>query len=892
MQSNEVTQWITPKHKGFPKWITKRFKNKDNPEDTVVPSCDVQTERLALFPHQKFVRDYMQHKSPYRGILLYHGLGVGKTCASIAVAEIMNNQRDIIVLLPASLQMNYRMEIMKCGDTKFAIDQHWTFNPTKKHTIAAIAQNLDPKIVKRMKGYWSFDKTKKKNFYKLSTIEQQQIRIHINDTISKKYNFLNYNGITSKKFKEMSENENIFDNKLVIIDEAHLFISTVVNKSSVSTEIYKDLINAVNIKIVLLTGTPIINYPNEIAYTFNLLNGMNKIYKVYYNGNFINQAYLEKSNIINEFTIKEKNSHRSIEIVLTPISFEKDKKKLLVYTERQQSDEDKMDTIIEDLKKSGVNISKYSNKKQYFLEEHKLFPTDKKTFDEFFINYDNYTTINDHLFMRRMMGIVSYYETSDSSLYPTNLGVVHEELSFSDHQFSKYAQVREIEIKKEKNMKKFSKSGGLFAENGVYKTFSRTLCNFAFPDDIERPFPKKRFSFMSSEMDMDDEFESTVKEIEKEMDTKLSTKKTYEKHIRNALDQLDRNKHIYLNDTNLESYSPKFKKILDNINDTNGKVLVYSQFKTLEGLGILGLCLKERGYAEMKISLDKDNTINIQVDDADYAKPKYAIFSTDREVSNIMLKIFNSDLNALGNETIEKLRNMHEFKDVSPNNLHGELIKIIMITQSGSAGISLKHVRQVHIVEPYWNKSRIDQVIGRANRTCSHIDLPMNERNFKVFMYRMKMNSEQVQKSVYIRSTDKSMTTDESIYELAQRKDKIISKILINIKKASVDCALNKNGIKHDLECFVYPLDIDDFEKAYLEDIYEDKNDFIDEQRVKRISVKPYKVTVEGVVYIWVSNTTELFDYDLYKKTGTLDKLGNLENNKNGWYKITLFKNK
>ena len=55
----------------------------------------------------------MQHKSPYRGILLYHGLGVGKTCASIAVAEIMNNNRDVMVLLPASLQMNYRNEIMK-----------------------------------------------------------------------------------------------------------------------------------------------------------------------------------------------------------------------------------------------------------------------------------------------------------------------------------------------------------------------------------------------------------------------------------------------------------------------------------------------------------------------------------------------------------------------------------------------------------------------------------------------------------------------------------------------------------------------------------------------------------------------------------------------------------
>jgi hypothetical protein len=154
------------------------------------------------------------------------------------------------------------------------------------------------------------------------------------------------------------------------------------------------------------------------------------------------------------------------------------------------------------------------------------------------------------------------------------------------------------------------------------------------------------------------------------------------------------------------------------------------------------------------------------------------------------------------------------------------------------------------------------------------------------------MTPEQNKKSVYIRSTDKLATTDESMYSLAERKDKIISKILINIKKASVDCSLNKKSINNNLECFAYPLDIDDFEKAYLEDIVEDKDSFVDDQRVKRITVKPFKVTIEGVTYIWISNTNELFDYNLYKNTGTLDKIGHLENNKNGWYKITLFKNK
>ena len=66
----------------------------------------------------------------------------------------------------------------------------------------------------------------------------------------------------------------------------------------------------------------------------------------------------------------------------------------------------------------------------------------------------------------------------------------------------------------------------------------------------------------------------------------------------------------------------------------------------------------------------------------------------------------------------------------------------------------------------------------------------------------------------------------------------------------------------------------------------------VDQQRVKQIRVKPFKVTIEGVSYIWLQNTNELFNYELYKNTGTLDKIGMLENKKDGYYKITLFKNK
>ena len=65
-----------------------------------------------------------------------------------------------------------------------------------------------------------------------------------------------------------------------------------------------------------------------------------------------------------------------------------------------------------------------------------------------------------------------------------------------------------------------------------------------------------------------------------------------------------------------------------------------------------------------------------------------------------------------------------QLKERSSNNLYGEIIKVIMITASGAEGISLKNVRFVHITEPYWHPVRLQQVIGRARRLCSHQELP------------------------------------------------------------------------------------------------------------------------------------------------------------------------
>ena len=103
-------------------------------------SCDRRVGAFSLLTHQKLVRDYLNVQTPYRGLLLYHGLGSGKTCSSIAIAEGLKSTRPIIVMTPASLRMNYIQELKKCGDILYKINQFWEFIPTEDNE--ATAQSL------------------------------------------------------------------------------------------------------------------------------------------------------------------------------------------------------------------------------------------------------------------------------------------------------------------------------------------------------------------------------------------------------------------------------------------------------------------------------------------------------------------------------------------------------------------------------------------------------------------------------------------------------------------------------------------------------------------------------------------------------------------------------
>ena len=119
----------------------------------------------------------------------------------------------------------------------------------------------------------------KKNLIMNLDFEDQKINDQVNLMISYKYEFINYNGLRNSHLASLTNNFTInpFSNKVIIIDEAHNFISRIVNKlsraSSLSMKMYNYLMEAENCKIILLSGTPIINYPHEVAILFNILRG-------------------------------------------------------------------------------------------------------------------------------------------------------------------------------------------------------------------------------------------------------------------------------------------------------------------------------------------------------------------------------------------------------------------------------------------------------------------------------------------------------------------------------------------------------------------------------------------------------------------------------------------
>ena len=743
----------------FPNWVMKNFKKFILPEIIRKEGEDPCNETIIankLTIYQEFIGEYLNYRSPFKDMLVYHGVGAGKTVSAINVYNILYNYTpkwNVFLLIPAALEDDPWMKDLKIWLSK--------------------ENNED-----RMKNL---------------------IFIHYDSPFA------------DTDFLEKVKKADSSKQSLFIIDEAHRFMTNVYNnissKKGKRAQVIYDYIQQEkkdnqNTRIILLSATPVVNNPFEFALIFNLL--------------------------------------------------------------RPDS-----------------------------------FPTSEAIFEQLYISNTNYQSLNENtknMFQRRILGLVSYYLGATPDKFPIKT-IFYKNIFMDKYQEEIYNHFEEIEEEREKINRKMSR-GKVGDQPSTYNIYTRQASNFVFPnisDKINgelRPRPGK-FKIKEQDAILIDE----GKEVNKIKQLKLNDKEVlaYNNAIKlyiNAFIDYLKEKHNQdkdakhtLNDdiktwrekyqsrfskflteekekssifNMLYRYSPKFVTCIFNIFKSKGPVLVYSNYVEMEGLQIFKIYLNFFGF----IDFHKDSEI------------KYPNLNITGKYDNFRHIEYHGAIDRITREQNKKI-----FNDIE--NIYGRVVKIIMLSPAGAEGITLKNTRQVHILEPFWNEARIEQIMGRAVRFCVHKDLPLNERNVDVFRYKM------------IRKSGKE-TADEKMENISRKKNNLLLSFIEAVKEAAIDCELFKahNMMGSKYKCFQFNEEAL-FEKpigaAYHQKIeYDMKIDNgsnakdslrlkIKVRKIKAVKKLEDNIYSEPEFYWYYDKSGIVYDYDMLFPVGKIDK--DLNNN-------------
>ena len=882
--------------------------------------------KVETFYYQNFVRDFLSRGTPYRGLLVYHGLGTGKTCTSIAAAEALywGGQKKIFVLTPATLSNNYRKDLGKCGYFPLRQNNYWGFlklpsgqavETTPIYIWLTTAMGLPPDIVMAQGGGWIPNPDRPSNWETLSSPVKEAIRVQQNAHLNFRFKFIHYNGVVPSVLAQLAvagvqEGQSMFDDAVIVIDEIHNLVRTIngtqlfgkpiaqfIEKSEprehtwttpITKErpgfryprgytLYRLLQNAVGAKIIALSATPMINYAQELAILVNLIGGEQRTVEIPLKGVASTDAIAAWARAREDvdFYSVEEAADRSTILVVTPVPFgfrkvvrnlhvaakqgDIQKAEVEDYTSRgfvripasrlgpvKESHERRMDlwaeTLVKDLVDRRLLVAP-----TYRLRTFPMLPEDGKEFVANFVDRATLAIKHENVLKARLTGLISYYRGGSEELMPrmTRNDVV--EVPMSDFMFKEYSVARVAELEMDKPAKKEEEEGqkkrkGMTeAEVDLYTlatksqqtgflALSRAACNWVFPTDVPRPnvSMKDRVKLLGAEQSklIDADYEEDV-EVAGPSAEAEEAETGQEAVIPDAIPEaevspldatlagilgslmsgLEKGGDRYLG-ADLTVYSPKYAAILERIRASPGPVLVYSQFKTLEGLGIFAAALR---FADKYLPLDIQKVggewvIPEALMTADKGRPRYILYTGDQDLEKrrLLLQLYNADISSLPPRLSAQCA---ELLGDAPDNRDGRVCRVFMITQSGAEGISLFNTRQVHIMEPYWNNVRLQQVIGRAIRLCSHMNLAWEERTVDVFTYLSVFTEAQKGQSKEIMKADKYMTTDQVIFDIATKKQRLADNLFTIAQSAAADCQVHLEENKTEgqtIQCFKF----------------------------------------------------------------------------------------
>lgn len=205
---------------------------------------------------------------------------------------------------------------------------------------------------------------------------------------------------------------------------------------------------------------------------------------------------------------------------------------------------------------------------------------------------------------------------------------------------------------------------------------------------------------------------------------------------------------------------PKFYKAEEIIEKHKSQPgMFYSNFVNSAGLMDFALLLMHHGWEEWDGETTKKNS------------KRFAVISGE-----------------IDTEERDKIQTVSS----SDANMHGEIIRVVLVGPAGAEGIEFHNFRYVIELDPFFNAVRGDQVENRIDRYMSHVKLPAKERTVQTYYLLADYP-----KDVSAKET-KELTTDEHLYIQSKRRKLLSLEFYRLLIEASPDCAVHRDMLPAD----------------------------------------------------------------------------------------------
>jgi len=708
--------------------------------------------------HQETARNLINPQTPYKGMLLFHGLGTGKTCVGAIIAEgfkdqVLKYNTKVYILVPGPiLKDSWKQHLVKCSDNKqLNFDDKAVYvNSIERAKLLKNAINSTQRYVKIMsyKGFYKRvlgEKVIDKKIIKGSTVK------------------LLYKKNDEGEFARDISIDRIYNlnNSIILIDEAHNLTGNMYGEALLNI-----IKNSVNLRVVLLTATPMKNLADDIVELLNFIRPTDspierdKIFSAHKNHlmeikeggieYFKNMARGYVSYIRGEdslvFALRDIKGEVPDELLFTKVirckmlEFQRQAYDITIST--YDDTLDRKSEAVANFVLPGLSLNKKQIVGYYGLDGINLVKNQLK--------------INGDLINNKIKSDFFHNKLDKEFIYATQGG------RMLTGEIFKMPYLKYFSIKFYKALKKLNRL--VWGKKGV-----RTA--FVYSNLVKVGIEIfKEILLQNGYLEYQEDYANY--QIEKTTICYFCGK-TYQEHKKAGGYTTPKDKY-----TNKDA-----KKNINEDIDVDADV-----------------------DADIDVDEDIDNTLNGTSSeyntntklDIDMSKVEKSASSSNAEprTDSMPAHIFqpatflyvtgkSSEDNASAipeekKRLLDKIFNVNENKD-------GRFIKFVLGSKVMNVGVSLSNVAEVHILDVYYNLNSTEQVVGRAIRFCSHYQLMNIDNKFpvvKVYKYVIALG----------KNSSDGLSTEEELYHKAEQKYMLTKKIERAMKEVAVDCPLNFNG--------------------------------------------------------------------------------------------------